>query len=76
MATLNEIKAMDKEVLVPDDIAPIIGCNPHWIRIMARTEPEKLGFPVICIGNRVKIPRRAFVNFMERGGKSNGRNDS
>ena len=51
-------------MLTPAEIAPILGSNPDTIRHMARTEPEKLGFPVVIVGNRVKIPRRPFYRFM------------
>ena len=65
--TLDDIKALDKEVLVAEDVAQIISCNPHWLRLMARENPKALGFPVICVKNRVKIPRRAFIEFREKG---------
>ena len=68
--TLQGIKGMDKEILTPAEVAPILSCNPHWLRLTAREHPEWLGFPVICIGNRVKIPRRPFIEFMEGGGKA------
>lgn len=66
--TLEDIKAMDKEILVPDDVAPVLACSPQWLRITAREHPKRLGFPVICIGNRVKIPKAGFIRYMESGG--------
>lgn len=65
MTTLEEIAACRKEILTPADIAPIIGSDPQWIRLAARESPEDLGFPVILIGSRVKIPRRPFLVFMK-----------
>lgn len=62
---LEKIKAMDKEFLTPSEVAPLLGCMPYAINVMAKKRPEKLGFPVIMIGNRVKIPKQAFINFME-----------
>lgn len=62
--TIAEIETMPDEMLTPAQIAPIIGSNPDTIRWMARTAPENLGFPVVIIGNRVKIPRRPFLKFM------------
>lgn len=64
---LSEIKQSEKEVLIPADIAPVIGRNPHQIRVVAHQRPELLGFPVIVIGTRVKIPRKPFINFIEGG---------
>lgn len=63
--TLDEIKKLDREFLIPQDIAPILHCDPHLIRIMARTKPKLLGFPVIVIGTRTKIPRVPFINFLQ-----------
>ncbi len=66
--TLEELKTMDKEIITPAIAASIIGCDPNAIRITAHREPESLGFPVIVVGTRTKIPRRAFIRFMEEGG--------
>lgn len=65
--TLEDIKVMDRETITPAVAASVIGCDPCSIRIVAHTEPESLGFPVIVMGSRTKIPRRAFINFMESG---------
>ena len=63
--TLAEIKAMNKDVLLPSEAAGPLGCDPHYIRVAAKKRPELLGFPVTLIGNRVKIPRLAFIQYME-----------
>lgn len=63
--TLEEIKASDKDVLVCTDIAEILKCSPATLHMQAQQRPEMLRFPVICIGNRVKIPRIPFIKFME-----------
>ncbi len=47
--TLEDIAAMDKNTITPDVASDILECNPQWIRIAARTAPERLGFPVICL---------------------------
>ena len=65
--TLSEIKQSDKAMLVAEEVAPVIGCNPHRIRLMAKERPELLGFPVCVVGSRVKIPRVPFINFIEGG---------
>lgn len=67
--TLSEIKHSDKAVLIPAEIAEVLEVNPHSIRLMARERPELLGFPVIVVGTRVKIPRVPFINYIE--GQSN-----
>ena len=65
MRTLEEIRASGRDVLTPSDVAPVLGCDPHDLRVAARQGPERLGFPVVLIGNRTKIPRIAFIKFME-----------
>lgn len=65
--TLEEIKRSDKAFLLPTDVAPLLDCNPHSVRVAAREHPERLSFPVCVIGNRVKIPRLPFIQFVERG---------
>ena len=63
--TLDEIKQMTRETITPAIAAKVIGCDPHELRLRARYRPDLLGFPVILYGNRTKIPRRAFIRFME-----------
>lgn len=65
--TLEEIKRSDKVFLGPADIAPVLDCNPQSVRVAAREHPDRMGFPVCVIGNRVKIPRLPFIQFIERG---------
>lgn len=62
--TIEEIKASQKAYLIPADIAPVLGCDPQAIRFMAAECPERLGFPVIRMGSRTKIPRIPFLKFM------------
>lgn len=63
--TLDEIRNSTKEVLTPGEVAPVLGCDPQDIRVAARVHPERLGFNIALIGSRVKIPRRAFLNWLE-----------
>ena len=65
--TLNEVRQMSKETITPAIAAKVIGCDPMYIRLVARKDPARLGFPTLCIGSRVKIPRLAFIRFMEGG---------
>ena len=61
---LNDIEALKNDFLTPAQAAPALGCDPNTIRIAARRAPEKLGFPVVVMGRRVKIPKEAFLRFM------------
>lgn len=71
--TIEDIKKMNKEVLTPGDVAPVLGCDPNIIRFQAKQNIRQLGFPAAKLGSRIKIPRRAFINWWE--GKSGGEKD-
>lgn len=62
--TLAELEALPSEVLTCQQIAPILGANPATIHLQATDRPELLGFPVIVMGSRVKVPKQAFLRFM------------
>lgn len=62
--TLDEIRKSTKDVLTPADIAEVLGCDAQDIRVQARLAPEKLGFPIIIIKSRTKIPRVPFLRYM------------
>lgn len=62
--SIEDIKASGKSYLTAADVAPVLGCDPHSIRVAAHQRPELLGFPVIVIGSRVKIPRIPFLIFL------------
>ena len=65
--TLKEIEASTKEVLTCQDVAPVLMCNPATLHLQAMEEPWRLGFPVIVMGRRVKIPRQPFLKYMMNG---------
>lgn len=62
--TLDQIEAMTTEVLTPQQVASVLHLDQDTIRGQAREAPWLLGFPVVCAGNRVKIPRLPFLRFM------------
>lgn len=66
--TFEEIRASDKAMLTAEDIAPVLGCNPQSIRLQAQEDPSKLGFPVVVVGKRNRIPREPFIQFMTQLG--------
>lgn len=65
--TLQEIRESGKEFLTPEEAAEIIGCKPYAINVQAREDQSKLGFPVCVLGSRVRIPRRAFLRWIDGG---------
>ena len=61
---MEDIEALDKEMLVPADIAGYLGCQPYAINVATRDGKNPFPFPVIRLGNRVKIPKRLFLAAM------------
>lgn len=63
--SIEELERMDTPVITPAVAASFLKCNPHWIRVAARQKPGLLGFPVSVVGNRTKIPRIPFIQFLK-----------
>ncbi len=62
--SLEEISAYPREWLTCQQVSGVLNCNPYALHVQAVKDQSKLGFPVVVIGNRVKIPKRAFIEFM------------
>lgn len=67
MDALAAVKAMTTPTINVNVAAPILGCDPNSLRFAARQRPELLGFPVIVMGHRVRIPRLPFIRAIEGG---------
>lgn len=65
--TYQEILESDKDFLIPKDLAKVLGCDPYTINVQAKEDASKLGFPVVMIGTRVRVPRLAFIRWMNYG---------
>lgn len=63
--TLEELRRADDVFITPKVAAQLLRCDPHLLRVQARENPEALGFPVTLVGNRTKIPRLAFIRYLE-----------
>lgn len=63
--TLEQIRQSAKAVLIPTDIARVLGCAPQSIRDQARNRPDLLGFPVTVVRRRTYIPRVAFLRYID-----------
>ena len=76
--TLAQVAVLDCSMLTPAQAAGVMGCSPYKINVASRTQEgrEFLGFPVLRVGNRVKIPRIPFLRHMGWEGKINGANDA
>ena len=64
---LDALKSRSEPMLVPEDIAPVLGVAAHSIRIQAQEDPRMLGFRVSRVGNKTLIPRVPFIAFIEEG---------
>lgn len=60
--TLSEIKSSNKVFLLAKDVAPVLGSDEQTIRVSAHM--GALGFPCFFTGNRLKIPRIPFLQFL------------
>ena len=65
MATLSTLKRLVCSTIDPSVAASVLGCSPQSIRVAAKQRPDLLGFPVIVMGSRVRIPRIPFIQFLE-----------
>lgn len=62
--TLEEMKSSTKLFITPADVAPLLESDPHTIRCSAREQPDLVGFAFTMVGNRMKIPRMAFLKWL------------
>ena len=74
--TLDELEKLPKDMLIPADIAPILGCAPYTINVCTRDGKNPFPFPVIRMGTRVRIPKIPFLKAMrgeqeEKRGENN-----
>lgn len=63
--TLSDLQNIDREFLTAVQVAPILGADPNWIRWQAHKDKDALGFPVIVMRSRVKIPKEPFIKYMK-----------
>lgn len=70
---LERMRASTAPTITPAEAAKVMGCHPHTIRVMARENPENLGFPVSVIGSRTIIPRLPFIRYIEEGHSDRGK---
>ena len=62
--TLEEIEALEKDMLVPTDVAGYLGCSPYAINVATQDGGNPFPFPVIRLGTRVRIPKIPFLKAM------------
>ena len=62
--TIDQVIISDKLFLTPADVCQILKCDPQAIRAQAHNDPSKLGFPIIVMNRRIRIPREAFLKYL------------
>ena len=65
--TFSELEASNKDFLVAAEVSEFLGVDPQSLRMQAQMDPDKLGFPVIVCGTRMRIPRLGFLHFVRYG---------
>ena len=61
--TAEEIRKSDRDWLLPREVAPVLGCHPYTICVKAKE--GTLEFPYFRSGNRTKIPRKPFLQWLD-----------
>lgn len=61
----ERLQAKDKPFFVVTDVAPILGADAYAPHLQADRDASKLGFPVIVACRRIKIPKAAFLDYIE-----------
>lgn len=62
--TIEDILQSTESFLSPADIADVLHCDPQSIRVQAQSDSSKLGYPVIVINRRIRIPRIPFLRYL------------
>lgn len=72
--TMAEMARMDSTFVSTAQAAEVLECDRNHISVMAASEEGRaaLGFPVIRIGNRTKIPRAPFLRYLGWEGRIEG----
>lgn len=62
--TMGEIENLSDDVLTCVQVSKVLKSEVAALHKQAVTNPATLGFPVIVVGTRVKIPRIPFIKYM------------
>jgi len=61
---LRDMVQSDSPTITVAMAASIMNCAPQNLRITIRKNPETIGFPTYCSGNRIHIPRIPFLQWL------------
>ena len=62
--TIDDIRAMTKLTITPQEAADVLGLDPQSIRKQAEVDPSMLGFNVCRVGCSTVIPRKPFLRWL------------
>lgn len=62
--TLKDIENSGRDYITINQAADVLGSCYLTMKKTIDSDPAKLGFPIIRIGNRVKIPKQPFLKIM------------
>ena len=62
---LKKIEESNEAFILCEDIGRLLGITPQCIREQAKKSPQHLGFPVVVVGNSIRIPRVPFLQFVK-----------
>lgn len=62
--TIPEMLQSTEPFLSPADVSEVLHCDPQSIRVQAQSDPSKLGYPIIVINRRIRIPRIPFLQYL------------
>lgn len=63
--TMDEIRKSDKHCLSPLDVSSVLGSHPKTIHDTAMKRPDLIGYKFTFVGNRMKISRKSFIDFID-----------
>lgn len=61
---LKELKDSNALFVTAEDVRNILEADPATVRRQAMTDGSVMGFNVSVIGNRTRIPRKAFLRWL------------
>ena len=64
---LEDLERIPRNYLTAVEVGKFLGCDPMLIRYMAKNDPDALGFPVIRLKSRTKIPKDGFIHYCRYG---------
>lgn len=52
----------ERDYFIPKEASKYLNCDPYNLNLLAKE--DKLPFPYIMVGNRLKIPKKSFLEWL------------